>query len=139
MLLGLAASQNRIVPATPPPEVFVAPNFQQWDGFTPMDHPAGQADPGTRPGAGETPLSEQTYTPSTLQGLTNTLGGQPLPVSERIHAPAGSATVVTPLSMQFRSGVGQNYQGAAQSVLASEITGNPPVPGDITSIIAGWG
>jgi len=32
---------------------------------------------------------------------------------------------------------GQNNQGAAQTVVLSEITNAPPVPGDLTSIIAG--
>lgn len=121
------------------PERAVAANFERFDGLTPLDHPAGQppvmGSP-SRPGDYVTP---DVYTPGPLAGLTNTLGGEPLPVEQPIFRPPGSATYVTNqiTRMQFQMGVGTNYQGLAQTVAMSEITSSPPQPGDLTSILAG--
>ena len=131
--------QPFIVPATPPAEIAVAPNYEQFDGLGPLDHPGGGVNPGTRPGGGETPLAEQTYTPGPLSGVVGTLGGQPLPTGDRIHRPAGTSQAVITPSVQHRLGVGQANQGVAQTVALSQITGSPPVPGDLSSILAGWG
>ena len=139
---------NLLLPAdtrwTVPPEAQVvdrgvAENYEKFDGLAPLDHPSGQ--PGvegsrSRPGGWPT---EDVYTPGPLAGLTNTLGGQPLPVADPIHRPPGHAEFVHLSYMQFRLGVGQNYQGVAQTVALGEITSNPPQPGDLSSILAGWG
>ncbi len=130
-----------VPPVAAPPDRAVAENFERFDGLTPLDHPAGQppvmASP-SKPGDFVTP---DVYTPGPLAGLTNTLGGEPLPVANPIWRPPGEATYVTNqiTRMQYRMGVGQNYQGIAQTVALGEITSNPPQPGDLASIIGGWG
>jgi hypothetical protein len=101
-------------------------------------HPTGKY---PRPGQLDDPPANgnQVYTPGPLRGLTNTLGGQPLKVAdwkfrgERQYTPSRTS------SIQHRLGDGQAYQGAAQTVQLSEITGSPPVPGDLSGIIAGQG
>jgi hypothetical protein len=66
-------------------------------------------------------------------------------VSNRIYKAPGDYTKGKfALVNQFRLGKtkglgGQNNQGAAQTVALSEITNNPPTPGDLSAIIAGWG
>jgi hypothetical protein len=137
-------------PNNPQLTLAVAPDFERFDGLDiPADHPAAVSDGSGRPGDnyGPTPrpggLDQQTgqvYTPGPLRGVVGTVGGQPLPVSDRVHRPAGSITRVQTPQMQWRLGVGQNTSaGAQQTVQLSEITSNPPQPGDLTSIIAGLG
>ena len=146
-----------ISPLVPQGELAVAPNFERFDGLEiPNTNPA-TADPmssgtGTgadygfdqlghypRPGAMNTPVSEQVYTTGPLVGVVGTVGGQPLGlvVGDRINRSTGDYTRSKTHSIQFRKGVGQNNQGAAQTVALSEITNNPPQPGDLSSIIAG--
>jgi hypothetical protein len=91
------------------------------------------------PGKGDTRYVNQTYTRGPLKGLTNTLGGQPLPVNDWKFRGDRQYTKSKTHSIQHRMGDGQAYQGAAQTVQLSEITGNPPVPGDLSGIIAGYG
>ena len=146
-----------VSPLVPQGQEAVAPNFERFDGLTlPLTNPATDnpesggigsgADYGfnhlsayPRPGAVNTPVSEQTYTPGPLRGVVGTIGGQPIELvtSNRIHASEGSYTQSKTHSVQFRLGVGQANQGAAQTVQLSEITNNPPQPGDLTAIIAG--
>lgn len=136
---ALITGRPFMVPRTPPAELAVAPNYEAFDGLNPLDHPGGGVHPGSRPGQSETPLAEQTYTAGPLSGVVGTVGGQPLPVGDRIHRPPGiGQSVITP-SVQHRLGVGQANQGVAQTVALSQITGNPPVAGDLSSILAGWG
>ena len=92
-----------------------------------------------RPGQLDDPVANgnQVYTPGPLKGLTNTLGGQPLPVNDWKFRGRRAYTPGKTHSLQMRLGDGQNYGGAAQTVALSEITGNPPVPGDLSGIIAG--
>jgi hypothetical protein len=144
-----------VSPAVPQTDNAVAWNFERFDGLdVPTDHPAG-GDPGRgsaptttdygwnlaghspRPGGAGTPVADQVYTPGPLKGVVGTVGGQPLPVSDRLHRAPGTYTPGKTHSVQQRLGVGQSYQGAAQTVQLSEITNNPPVPGDLGSIIAG--
>jgi hypothetical protein len=148
-LLSSQAVTPRVVPTTPPVDLAVAENFERFDGFEPLDHPATQdgltrpqigVTGSPRPGQGTTPLAEQVYTPSELFRPVGVVGGQPLPVSDRIHRPPGAYTPGRGLTIQWRLGVGQHGPsalGAAQTVQLSEITNNPPQPGDLTSIIAG--
>jgi len=147
-----------VSPLNPQLDLAVAPNFERFDGLTlPNDHPAtndperscpgfgvdyGANVPGhyPRPGNMNTPMADQVYTPGPIKGVVGTIGGQPLSgarVSDRINRPPGDYTRSKTHSIQFRTGVGQNNQGMAQTVTLSEITNSPPQPGDITSIIAG--
>jgi hypothetical protein len=142
-----------MVPTTPQPDQAVAPNFERFDGLEgspPLDHPAAVDDGSGRPGAnyGTTPRPGQrdqpvgqVYTPGPLAGVVGVVGGQPLPVrswssSEDSALTRGYTPSKAP-SVQWRLGVGQDNQGVAQTVILSEITSNPPVPGDLTSILAG--
>ena len=132
-----------IVPGAPQPDMAVAPNFERFDGLSqpPLDNPAGQ--PGvtgsaSRPGGWVTP---DEYTPGVISGVVGTVGGQPLPVADwqtsTAHQQQATYTPSRTPSVQFRLGDGQANQGVAQTVQLSEITNNPPVPGDLTSILAG--
>jgi len=136
-----------VLPATPPPDLAVAPNFERFDGLEqpPLEGPAGNQrivfyPGGPRPGA-SAPTPDE-YTPGPISGVVGVIGGQPLPTSDRIHRPAGAFTSATAPSIQFRKGVGQHGPselGVAQTLALSQITNNPPQPGDLTSILAGWG
>jgi hypothetical protein len=159
-LLTNWSGADLVVPENPPVDLAVAPNFERFSGIEnspPLDHPAtstptdttgtgaafgyGWTDPGRypRPGQIDEPLG-QVYTPGALSGVVGVVGGQPLPTSPRITRPAGSYTGVIAPSVQWRLGVGQSTAaGAQQTVALSEITNNPPQPGDLTSIIAGLG
>jgi hypothetical protein len=142
-----------VVPTEPQPDLAVAADFERFDGLqVPTDNPAAVTDgsgrsaanygPSPRPGQHDQPHG-QTYTPGPLRGTVGTLGGQPLPVRAWEPAEDSPATrAYTPSrtpSIQFRLGNGQNSQGVAQTVALSEITANPPQPGDLTSILAGLG
>jgi hypothetical protein len=137
------AGPDLMVPQGAPSDQAVASNYERFDGLTDLSHPAGNQDnvfwPGDktpRPGMQPTP---DVYTPGPLAGVVGTLGGQPLPVSDRLKKLPGSATYTVAPSVQFRLGVGQKYQGVAQTVALADITNNPPVPDGMSSILAGWG
>lgn len=152
------AGKDLVVPGNPPIDLAVAPNFERFSGVenSPvLDHPAtsrpddttgtgaaygwGEMGRYPRPGQIDQPIG-QVYTAGPLAGTVGTVGGQPLPTSPRITRPAGNYTGVIAPTVQWRLGVGQNpAAGAQQTVALSEITSNPPVPGDLTSIIAGLG
>jgi len=134
-----------VVPGEAPAELAHAANFERFDGLevpTTNNRDANQL--GTpygatpRPGGENTPIDEQTYTQAPIRGVVGTIGGQPLPVGDWLfRGDRGYTRSETP-SVQHRLGSGQAYQGAAQTVALSEITNNPPVPGDLSAIIAGW-
>jgi hypothetical protein len=144
-----------MVPQIPPVEIAVAPNFERFDGLgqPQLDHPAGESQGGgaaygwdqpqhsPRPGQSDQPTG-QTYTPGPITGVVGTIGGQPLPTSDRMFRPPGAYTGAVPLSVQHRLGVGQygpSSLGIQNTTQLSEITNSPPQPGDIASIIAGLG
>lgn len=142
-------SGQLIVPGTPQADQAVAANFERFDGLSqpPLENPAygvnayGDAGTGCNPRTGQLGQpAGQVYTPGPISGVVGVVGGQPLPVAACINrAPGlGDYTKVISPGVQHRFGVGQAYQGAAQTVALSEITGNPPQPGDLTSIIAGY-
>lgn len=144
-----------MVPGSAPADIAVADNFERFNGLEPLANPASGPSPGgadygwdqpggsPRPGQSNTPLADQVYTSSPVHGLANTLGGQPLPVADPLHRPPGSYTGVTNnVGLPHRlgsGGRGPSELGAAQTVQLSEITSNPPEPGDLLSIIGGWG
>lgn len=154
----IIANPGEIVgPAVPQTDLAVAPNFQRFDGLEnpPLDHPAGLDDTNyvggfatgghfgesPRPGQMGQPL-DQVYTPGAISGVVGTVGGQPLPVSARIYKEEGAYTASKWPTIQQRLGVGQkgpSSLGVANTVALSEITNSPPVPGDLTSILAGLG
>lgn len=135
-----------VVPSQPPAELAHAANFEAFDGLEPLvNNPQARyvEGPVQTPGAGGTPVAQQAYTTGPIPGIMGRLGGQPLPVADW-HFPAGrgyspSTNWAGDFQTRPNRGVGQNYQGMAQTVQLSQITGNPPVPGDITGIIAGFG
>jgi hypothetical protein len=157
---GVAGFMEGAQGGGPGVELAVGANYEQFDGLTvpptvgskastyygdPVQSREGPSNRGT-----PTPLDEQTYTPSPNNGLVNTLGGQPWPASAGVYRAAapcagkgpGYYTPTVAQSQQFRLGVGQHGPselGVAQTVKLSEITSNPPEPGDLTSILAGLG
>jgi hypothetical protein len=155
--LAVAANFERFDGLGPPP-LASGPNPVGGQAGLPLDAPAasdpsnggtgfgadfGFNEPGhyPRPGQINQPLG-QVYTQGPLQGVVGTLGGQPLPVSDRIHRPEGDYTKAKAPTIQWRLGVGQkgpSELGLAQTVTQSEFTNNPPVPGELTGILAGLG
>lgn len=150
--LGTDDVNSYIVATTPQADQAVAPNFERFSGIEgspELINPAsslgawnsGQDYGATpRPGQLSQPLG-QTYTRGPLQGTVGVIGGQPLPVrpwesSEDSAYSRGYTRSKTP-SIQHRLGDGQNAQLLAQTVILSEISSSPPVPGDLTSILAG--
>lgn len=159
VLLGPGLAGMIVNPNVPQTDNAVAANYERFDGLAPTDNPAAE-DPdsgGTggggaeygwdiaghspRPGQSDQPIG-QVYTPGPLSTTVGTLGGQPLPVSSRIFKDEGAYTKSRTPSIQQRIGVGQHGPselGVAQTVALSEITSNPPQPGDLASILAGLG
>lgn len=95
-----------------------------------------------RPGQIDQPIG-QVYTRSAWGALTNTLGGQPLPVAwwkDRFNGITGIQTPDYRQPVQRRigsGGRGPSALGAEQTNALSIITDNPPQPSDLTSIIGG--
>jgi hypothetical protein len=140
--LGTAEARTFIVPTTPPADMAVAANYERFDGLEPLDNRPGLV-PFGAPYApaprdpGQTPVAGQGYTRGPVPGLTNTLGGQPLPVA---HWADGHPRGYTPAPARLIGGPKtgrQNYQGAAETVFFADLQSNPPQPGDLASIIAG--
>lgn len=136
---------NYVVPTEPPAEVAHATYFEAFDGLEPLVN-NDQAIfgvpywPSPVPGRSGTPVADQVYTRGAVPGITGRLGGQPLPVANWLYRVGRGYTAGLNLAGNFQRshyGVGQNYQGAAQTTQLSEITNNPPVPGDLSGIIAG--
>lgn len=120
----------------------VAANFERFDGLAPLDAPSSREQTdfypaGPRPGMSAP--TAHTYTPGAIPGLTNTLGGQPLPVGHWLYNREVGYTPANWQQMQWRLGSGQNFQGVAQTVQMGEVTNNPPQPDPLASILAGWG
>ena len=152
MLLNFAGP-DFVVPQVAPSDLAVAANFERFDGLTlPTTNPVtGDGDSAVyafgpdhygaspTPGRADTPVREQTYTPGPLRGTVGVVGGQPLPTSDRIHRGPGTVQLVSEYNTQHRLGVGQAYQGIAQTVQLQAITDNPPEPAGMTAILGGWG
>ena len=134
-----------VIPGHAPADIAHAANFERFDGLDIPDTNGRDENqlgtnysPTPRPGGLNTPTKDQTYTAAPIRGVVGTLGGQPLPVDDWKHTHSRGYTPSESPSMQFRIGSGQAYQGAAQTVALSEITNNPPVPGDLSGINAGF-
>jgi len=148
---GLLVAQipvgSYVVPTKPPAELAHAPYFEAFDGLEPLDNAPGQMGLGAaeggqpaRPGQRNTPATALDYTRGPIAGITGRLGGQPLPVANPFFRVGRGYTPSSDWARSFQlthRGVGQNFQGDAQTTQLSQITGNPPVPGDISGIIAG--
>ena len=137
---------NYVVPEEPPAELAHATYFETFDGLEPLDNRPGATPFGAsytltpRPGAVNTPVAQQVYTRGPVPGITGRLGGQPLPVANWYYRVGRGFTHSFNLPGIFQRthyGVGQAYQGPAQTTQLSQITNNPPVPGDLSGIIAG--
>ena len=121
----------------------VAANYERFDGLDTLDNYGTVPSPTTygpvdNPRPGQSVHTPLTYTPGPLSGLTNTLGGQPLPVADWRFAPGDYTPAHTPQTMQHRFGNGQAYQGVAQTVALGDIINNPPQPDSLDSILRGW-
>lgn len=137
----------QVVPAIPPVDSAVAPNFERFTGTTPaLDHPAGQSPVTGSPNRpGQAAYQGQTvYTPGRRGGLTNTLGGEPpnLVTDYRIHRAPGGYTPARATTYQLRLGVGQrgpSELGVAQTVAQATITNHPPEGTPLLQMLAGLG
>ena len=116
-----------VVPGEAPAELAHAANFERFDGLEIPD----------TAGRDQNQLGT-TYGATPRPGVVGTVGGQPLPVNDWLFQGGRGYTHSETPSIQHRLGSGQAYQGAAQTVALSEITNNPPIPGDLSGIIAGW-
>jgi len=148
---GLLAAQipvgAYVVPSKPPAELAHATYFEAFDGLEPLEGSNNGGRLGAtydssvpRPGQLNTPATSLAYTRGPVVGIMGRLGGQPLPVADPRFRVGRGYTPSSNWAGNFQRthfGVGQNYQGVAQTVQLSEITGNPPVPGDLTGILAG--
>lgn len=136
-----------VVPQVAPTDLAVGPKFERFDGLTPLDHPAGRPEfwgpeNPDNPRPGMQPWQPDTYTPGPLAGVVGVIDGQPLAAartSDRIHRPEGMTQRVQEYSTQNRRGVGQAYQGVAQTVQLQALVDNPPEPSGMTAILGGWG
>lgn len=153
LLLNGSNIEDYTVPQSAPADLAVAANFERFDGLSqpPLDNPAAQDSeyggrgnieaygPSPCPGQKNQPLGQE-YTPGPISGVVGVVGGQPLPVAPWLYkSTQGKYTPSKTPSIQHRLGQGQAYQGVAQTVALSEITDNPPQPGDLTLILAGLG
>ena len=141
-LLNLAAPL--IVPETGPGQLdrTVAANFERFDGLEPLDNPAGNQQLVYYPGGprpGQSAPTPDVYTPGGIPGLTNTLGGQPLPVHDWRFRVQGYTPARFAQTIQHRLGAGQNNQGVAQTVALADITNNPPQPDSLQTIMGIYG
>lgn len=134
----------------------VAANFERYNGLEQLDNAPSWVDPSDfgaglppsfsqvgggypRPGAVPNPAAT-TYTRGPLSGLTNTTGGQPLPVAGWEYRPPGNYTPANwAQTMQSRFGHGTNFQGVAQTVQLADVTNNPPVPDQLSEILFSYG
>ena len=144
--LGTDIVRSFIVPQTPPADLRVAPNYERFDGLEQLDNPGANDGaiafgtayaPSPNPGMRSTPVGEQTYTRGPNGALVNTLGGQPLPVMQWNYQPQGSYTPAGTRTVGGPKMGRQHYNGAAETVFFADLQSNPPVPGDLASIIAG--
>jgi hypothetical protein len=144
-----------IVPREPgaPLDRTVAENFERFDGLGVLESPhvgepvaarGSTADYGwdrpggsPRPGRTNQPLG-QVYSDGPLIGLTNTLGGQPLPVHDWRFRVQGYTRANTP-NLQHRLGDGQNFQGVAQTVQLADLINNPPAADPLDQILGVYG
>lgn len=143
VLLWAGSETDFVVPGTAPLDNAVAPNFERFDGLTPLDHPSPGVNPygegdNPRPGQRDQPTG-QVYTEGGIPGVVGVLGGQPYPARCGVFKASGDYTGAKAPSVQHRLGVGQDNQGAAQTVQLSNVTNNPPQPSDLSLIIAGIG
>lgn len=139
----LIEGSKLVVPAdgSGPLDRTVAWNYERFDGLGPLDNSVNAEAPdygaGPRPGQHSQPTG-QTYTPGPLTGLTNTLGGEPLPVADWRYRPGDYTPAHYAQRMQHRMGQGQAYQGVAQTVALGDITNNPPQPDSLENILRGF-
>jgi hypothetical protein len=132
-----------IVPATPQPDVFVAANYERFDGLEPLVNDNGGVPFGTdylpspRPGLMNTPHAHQTYTRSPNGGVVGTLGGAPLPDRHWNYRPAGDYTRAGTRTVGGPKRSSQWYRGQAETVFFAELQANPPEPGSLAMIISG--
>jgi hypothetical protein len=139
------------VPQTPPLETRVAENYQRFDGLDSTPYPGSNLsgletpyDVTPRPGQAGTPGSLVDVGPGKLgpnargiPGVVGSVGATPLPVADCLKKTNFETVAATQSNPNFRFGPGGQYQGIAQTIAMSEISQNPPQPGDLASIYAG--
>ena len=145
---GILIIGSRPFPTTPPLRANVAADYERYDG---LDQRQGDTPENavltTALGRsyGETPAPGRINAPYTrpngIAGKVGSVGASPLPVAAAVHRDPREmrSTRVSQLTTQYRHGPGAKPGGLAQTIAMTEITRNPPQPGDLTSILAGLG
>ena len=156
---GLMMARSRPVPIKPPLEKRVQTNYERFDGFDSTPYPADlvsddaanpYGDRNPRPGQngthGNTPYGDiGRLGPNArgIPGVVGSVGAAPRPGADCLKKTSAdfvsslTTAQATQSNPNYRFGPGGQFQGIAQTAAMSEITNNPPQPGDLASIIAG--
>lgn len=142
---GLMISYAKPVPVTPPLESRVQENYVRYDGLDSTPYPGLEVSPledayptTPRPGASASDTKGKLGPNARgIPGVVGSVGATPLPVGDCLKKTVFETVAATQSNPNFRFGPGGAYQGIAQTLAMSEITNNPPQPGDLASIFMG--
>ena len=141
MLLAVSPS----VPQSPPVEDAIGPFYERFDGFEPWGFDAASGYEPVSEGwnYGDSPRPGQLNTdatdPAGVYGKVGSVGASPYPVYNPMHKVIMETQHFDHPTTQFRLGPGAQAPGLQNTLTSTEITQNPPQPGDLASIIAGLG
>ncbi|MDE1881975.1 MAG: hypothetical protein KGI89_15685 [Euryarchaeota archaeon] len=145
-MAGLLLVSSPVATTAPPLERAVAPYYERQDGLDPLYDRDGQPASfvptplGDSYGPDPRPGQRNTRGPiiGGIPGKVGSIGATPIPVDYPTapSMPRETIHVQTPTT-QFNFGPGGAAPGLAQTITMTEITANPPQPGDLTSILAG--
>lgn len=143
---GLMMARSRPLPASPPLQDRLDADYRRFDGLDSTPYPGGE-NTGLEVPYASTPRPGQAGThgdamgPNArgIPGVVGSVGAAPLPVGDCLRKVSFATVAATQSNPNFRGGPGGAYQGIAQTLAMTEISQNPPQPGDLASIIAGGG
>ena len=139
---GLMLAMSRPEPQTPPLQEAIADNYERFDGLDSTPYPLGDVEPtglnpDVRPGQRETHGSFMGPNARGIPGVVGSVGASPLPVADCLHKTEFATQAATQSNPNFRFGPGGAAPGLSQTIAMSEISKNPPQPGDLAAIFAG--
>ena len=138
--MSLLSISGFVVPATPPLETAVAPNYERFDGLEEFPSMVPTA-LGTSYGPTGRPGQLNTESPITrgIEGLVGSVGAAPYPVDNALKKSTGFATErVSVLTTQFNRGPGGANPGYAATALMSDLAANPPQVDQMSSIFTSF-
>lgn len=122
----------------------MADNYERFDGLdstpeTDIVEPVGEGNygPTARPGQLQTYGDKMGPNARGIPGVVGSVGATPLPVADCLKRTDFATQAATQSNPNFRFGPGGAAPGLAQTIAMSEISQNPPQPGDLASIYAG--